>query len=122
MNERMTAARFRTLPKQKKANKYGAIRTTLDGITFASKAESAYYAKLKQREAAGEVANVELQKRYALTIGGFLICTYVSDFDFYDITEKRQRTVDTKGVVTDVFRIKRKLMKAIHGIDVEIVK
>lgn len=121
MTQRMPAAAYRALPKAKK-NKYGAKRTTLDGITFASKAESAYYAKLKQRETAGEVANVELQKRYAMTIGGFLICTYVSDFDFYDITEKRQRTVDTKGVITDVFRIKRKLMKAIHGIDVEIVK
>ncbi len=44
---RISAAEFRQTARR---NKYGAKKTTLDGITFDSKAEARYYAALKQRE------------------------------------------------------------------------
>lgn len=116
---RMSAAEFR---QSAKPNKYGAKKTTLDGITFDSKAEARYYASLKQREKAGEVHSVELQRPYVLAVDGFLITTYKADFAFWDQIEERQRVIDVKGVVTPVFRLKQKMMKAIYGIDVEIVK
>jgi hypothetical protein len=117
---RMSASQLKAL--QQRGNKYGAQRTTLDGHVFASKAEANYYAMLKVREKAGEVFEVQMQRPYALTINGYLICTYRADFAFYDAVEKRNRVIDVKGVKTKEFIIKSKMMKAIHGIDVEVVK
>ena len=103
-------------------SKFKNIRTEIDGIRFQSKAEGNYYAMLKIREKAGEVYNVELQKPYAFVINGFLVCTYKADFVFYDQVEKRERIVDVKGVKTPEFVIKSKLMKAVHGLTVELAK
>jgi len=117
---RMSAAEFRQIPKR---NKYGAKKTTLDGITFDSKAEANYFAQLKQREKAGEVGGVELQRPFVvLGPKGELITTYKADFAFWDFKEDRFRVIDVKGVQTPVFRLKRKLVKAFLGVDVEVVK
>lgn len=104
-------------------NKYGAKKTVLDGIRFDSKAEANFYATLKLREKAGEVSGVELQRPFAL-IGpdGEVITTYRSDFAFWDHIEDRFRVVDVKGVETDVFKLKRKMMRSMLGIEVEVVK
>jgi len=121
---RMSAAQARAeLAKPKKRNKFGAIRTTVDGIVFDSKREAAYYGELKIREKAGEVSAVELQPRFAL-IGpdGTLICTYRPDFAFFDHVADRFRVVDVKGVLTREFRRVQRMMKSFKGIDVEVVK
>lgn len=116
----MTAAEFR---QQTKPNKYGAKKTVVDGITFDSRAEARYYVQLKLREQAGEVGGVELQRPFAvLGPKGELITTYKADFAFWDFTEDRFRVIDVKGVETPVFRLKRKMVKAFLGIDVEVVK
>ena len=103
-------------------NKYGAKKTTLDGIVFDSKAEANYYAMLKLREKAGEVHAVELQKPFVIAINGKVVCTYKADFAFHDEIEKRHRVIDVKGMDTPVSRLKRKLVQAAHGVEVEIVK
>lgn len=118
---RMSAAEFREIGKPA-ANKYGAKKTVLDGIRFDSQAEARYYAELQTRAKAGEVYEVELQPRFSLTINGELVGSYRADFQFYDATQKRMRVVDVKGVETRDFKIKKKLMRAIHKIDVEVVK
>ncbi|MGU3399249.1 DUF1064 domain-containing protein [Brucellaceae bacterium D45D] len=117
---RMSAAEFRQAAKP---NKYGAKKTVLDGIRFDSKAEASYYAALKQREKAGEVGGVELQRPFAvLGPKGELITTYKADFAFWDFIEDRFRVIDVKGVETPVFKLKRKLVRAFLGIEVEVVK
>lgn len=103
-------------------NKFGAVKTTLDGITFDSKREAAYYAELKIRERVGEVVDVELRKPFSLVINGQLIGTYRCDFAFYDNRTKCYRVVDVKGMETREFKRTKRLMRAIHGIDVEVVK
>lgn len=102
--------------------KYKAQPITIDGIKFASKLEGRYYANLKLLQRAGEVANVELQKPFLVTIGGKLICTYRSDFAYWDMREQRERVIDCKGMDTPVSKLKRKLVEAIHGIEIEIVR
>lgn len=102
-------------------NKYRAVKTAIDGITFDSKKEARYYSDLKLLERAGEVTDVELQKPFAITINGVLVCTYRADFSFYDTREKRPRVVDVKGMDTPVSKLKRKLVRAQYGVEVEIV-
>lgn len=109
----------------KPPNKYHAVRTVLDGITFDSKREAAYYAELKLREKAGEVSDVELQRRFTiLGAKGEVVCTVVPDFCFWDYVEDRFRVVDVKGgkaTQTPVFKLKRKLMRIFNGIEIEVV-
>ena len=121
MTERMSAQQFKATAKPRRS-KYGNRKVTIDGITFDSVAESKFYLALKSREKAGEVYEVQMQTPYALTVNGHLVCTYKADFVFYDAVEKRNRVVDIKGVQTKDFIIKKKLMRACHGIEVEIVK
>ena len=109
------------LQKPKKKAKYRNVPVVIDGIRFASKKEGVYYAALKQREKAGEVSAVELQTPFAL-VGpdGTLISTYRADFCFWDHVADRFRVIDVKGVETKDFRIKKRLMKSLKGIEVEL--
>lgn len=111
------------LPSKKKPNKFNASKTTVDNITFDSKREAAYYSELKIREKAGEVTGVEMQRPFALLGGnGMLMATFKADFCFWDNTAGRFRCIDVKGFDTPVGKLKRKMMKGLLGIDVEIVK
>lgn len=104
-------------------NKYGAQRTELDGISFASKAEANRYAFLKLREKAGEISGLTLQEPFACSVGrGVVVCTYRADFSYFDHAQKRQIVEDVKGMDTPVSKLKRKLVEAIHGVKVEIIK
>lgn len=123
MTEHLSREQGRDLlaqPKKKKL-KFKNIRVEIDGIRFASKKEGEYYANLKNREKAGEVSGVALQRRFELFgPDGALICVYVADFCFWDHIADRFRCIDVKGVETDVFKLKRKLMKSCLSIDVEV--
>lgn len=124
MNERISAVQFlreQREAKPKKPNKYRAVKTVVDGIRFDSKAEAKHYQQLKLLEMAGEISDVELQVPFAITIGGFLICTYRADF-VYVGRDRKRHVVDCKGVRTKDYVIKRKLMKAVLGIEIEEVK
>ena len=123
MNTRLSSQEYRAQTAKPKRNKYGAKRTVIDGVLFDSKAEATYYTALKMREKAGEVSAVELQRPFSL-LGpkGELICTYKADFCFWDHKADRFRVVDVKGVETSVFKLKRKMMKVLLGIEVETAK
>lgn len=98
--------------------KYGARRTEVDGITFASAMESRRYGELRLAEMAGEIRDLELQPRYPLRVNGQLICTYVADFRYLDVRTGRIVVEDVKGKPTPVYRLKAKLMRAVHNISV----
>jgi hypothetical protein len=47
-----------------------------------------------------------------------LVATYVADFVYREAGKSEMIVVDVKGMRTPVYRLKRKLMLACHGIDV----
>ena len=109
-------------------NKYGNMKTEIDGITFASKHEAQRFAELKLLERAGEISDLQLQRVFTL-IGaqrdkdGKVIerpCKYIADFAYKDQTGKLI-VEDAKGLRTDVYRIKKKLMLSIYGIRIQEV-
>lgn len=111
------------LAKKPKKRKYRNEPIVVDGIRFDSRREAAYYAKLKRRDKLGEVAGVALQVPFPiLGPAGELICTYVADFVFFDHLADRLRVIDVKGVETRDFKLKKKLMKVMKRIDVEVVR
>ena len=113
-------------PAAPKAHKYGAVRTAVDGITFHSKAEASTYADLKLMERGGLIRNLELQPSFPIVIIGLdgsetTVAHYRADFRFFDVPQQRVRVLFTKGVDTRLSDLKRKIVHARYGIDVEIV-
>ena len=108
--------------------KYGNKKTVIDGITFDSKAEANRYTELKWMFHAGAISKLELQPVYVLAPGVKFDgearakpeMRYRADFTYIENGVKVVE--DVKGVETEAFRIKRHLMKWLHGIDVKVVK
>lgn len=101
-------------------NKYRNKRTLLDGILFDSKKEASRYGQLKLGELGGVVRNLRVQVPYKLKVNGQLICTYRADFVYEDKFGRNWKEIveDVKGVKTRDYVLKRKLMKAIYGIEI----
>lgn len=102
---------------QTRNNKYGVAAKedrTVDGIVFASKKEATRYGELKLLQDAGKIFNLALQPKWKIVINEVHVCSYIGDFRYL---ENGQLIIeDAKGVATPVYRLKKKLMKAVHGI------
>jgi hypothetical protein len=96
--------------------KYGAIPTTVNGKKFASKKEARRYKQLKLMSQAGLVNGLRCQVSFSLNVGDTHICRYVADFVYFE--NGVEIVEDVKGFLTPVYKIKRKLMKAIYGVEI----
>jgi hypothetical protein len=89
-----------------------------DGI-FDSKKEYLRWLELKAMQDNFLIEGLQKQVRHKLEVNGQLICTYIADFVYRqnglmvveDVKSEFSRTLP-------VYRIKKKLMKAIHGLDI----
>jgi hypothetical protein len=98
--------------------KYHAIKTVVDGQTFHSKKEANRYQELKLLEKAGEIRFLETQVSYTIRVNGMHICNYICDFRYTIPGQYPVCVEDVKGVLTPVYRLKKKLMLAVHGIEI----
>ena len=103
-------------------NKYGAKKITdpATGYVFDSKAEFIRWCELRILERAGKISDLKRQVKYELIPKqkGERACTYLADFVYKD-SDGNTVVEDTKGVRTDAYRIKRKLMLWVHGIRIK---
>ena len=99
-------------------NKYHNKKTVYDGISFDSKKEALRYRDLSFLEKAGAIQNLRCQVRFLVIPkqDSERAVYYVADF----VYEENGKTVveDVKGVRTDVYKIKRKLMLERYGIKI----
>lgn len=132
-------------------SKLNNICVTVDGINFQSIREADRYCELKLLQRAGEISNLELQKKYELIpaqyetvkTGEFYkvgdkkgqpktkqVCveqalSYIADFVYEEngktIVEDSKGFRDPSSALYAKFVIKRKLMLWIHGIRVREV-
>lgn len=114
-------------------HKYGASKTVVDGITFASKKEARRYGELRMLERSGEIRGLEIQPAFLIEINGEPVRApadkrgrrgaayrYYADFAYVD-KDGRYRVEDTKGADLPLSRLKRALVHAIHGVTVEVI-
>lgn len=127
---RMTIEQFRALAEKrssncspKKTSKYKAVKTN----GYDSKREYTRAQKLKLLEQAGEIFDLREQVPFVLipsqrNAEGYMerACKYVADFVYID-KQGEMVVEDSKGVRTDVYKIKRKLMLMVHGITIKEV-
>lgn len=132
----MAYRRFR-----RNGTKYNAHKTEIDGIEFPSKHEANRYCELKLLERAGEISNLRLQVDFELIPNQYITekrygkngkplkdkqillerkVVYRADFVYTD-KDGNQVVEDTKGFKTKEYLIKRKLMRYIHGIEIQEV-
>lgn len=119
-SDTLTADEYNELVDRAKRSKYGNRKTKVDGITFDSAAEARRYADLVLMEKAGEITDLELQPRYPLLVNGEKVGTYVADFAYRDAAGVLV-VEDVKGMRTREYIMKAKLMRAVHGIEVQEV-
>lgn len=101
-----------------RTNKYNAVKTEVDGITFDSKAEAKRYSELKLMKQAGEIRWFNRQPSFLLT-GGI---RYRPDFIVCD-KDYKLWVEDVKGMSTQVFRMKQKMWAEMYpDIPLEVVK
>lgn len=72
--------------------------------------------ELRREEAAGAVRWLRTQVSFKLVVNDVLVCRYRADFVY--VRGGRQVVEDCKGMRTDVYRLKRALMRACLGIDI----
>lgn len=109
-------------------NKYKARKVFFNGETFDSQWELQRWRELQFLERKGVIHDLQRQIRYVLipkqrdeqgrTV--FRETAYVADFVYWD--DNGLHVEDAKGVETEVFKIKRKLMYERFNILIEVTK
>lgn len=113
----MAAIRIRT-------NKYGNKKTTVDGITFDSSKEAHRYGELVMMQRAGLISGLERQPKFDLIVNGEKVGKYTADYRYFDHVAGHTIVEDVKSkpTMTAVYRLKKRLMKAIHRIDIKEIQ
>lgn len=118
-------------------SKYGAKKIEIDGEIFDSKREAKRWQELRIQEDLGLISDLRRQVKFVLipaqrepdTVGarggihrGKLIereVAYYADFAYQQNGE--MVVEDVKGMRTEVYKVKRKLMLWVHGIRIQEV-
>jgi len=100
-------------------NKYNNKITYIDGIKFDSRKEAMHYVYLRELERKGTIKNLQLQTKLDFKIDGKKIFAYKPDFEYDD--DFGHHYIDVKGVQTQLFRLKKKLIEAQYKIRIELI-
>lgn len=107
-------------------NKYGAKPVVDHGLRFDSTGEFKRWCDLVMLQKAGNITDLKRQVSFDLAVNGVEICRYIADFVYsehlplHGISQRVVEDFKSKATMTPIFSIKRKLMKACHGIEVRL--
>jgi hypothetical protein len=130
MTEQITIDEYRKMIKkglyiiksEKKPSKYRNKIIHASGKKFDSKKEYHRFLELSDMLFKGSISNLQEQVRYNILINDIRICAYVADFVYVKCGEVVVE--DVKSEMTrrlPLYRLKYKLMKAVHGITINEV-
>ena len=122
---------------RRNGTKYNATKCVVDGIQFDSRKEANYYCELKLLLRAGEISNLELQKKFELIPAQYEPDTteitktgktrivkgkcieravyYICDFAYTDNRTGKQVVADVKGFKPKEYLLKRKMFLYRYG-------
>jgi len=122
-----------TLPGPNRS-KYRVTRKSLDGIVFATTSEARRWIELKALEASGEITNLRRQVSYELAPSVRLTfrakaspaLRYTADYVYDRNGQTVVEDVKPQGLPNEKlerdFVMRCHLMKAVHGLDVHVVR
>lgn len=91
-------------------SKYRNKKTEIDGRVFDSKKEANRYLDLREQQRAGHVQELACQVSIPLIVNEVKIGHYVADFVYW--RSGKMVIEDVKGMRTDVYKLKRKILAA----------
>ena len=101
-------------------NKYRAKKVKDGDLVFDSRKEYRRWQELLLMEKAGVIKGLRRQVKYELLprVPGKWTrpVTYIADFVYYE--GKKEIVEDVKGYRTDVYKLKKRLMWVVHGIEI----
>lgn len=129
MPQILSVQEYRNIAKPKKY-KYGNKKVELHGKLFDSQKECDRFMELDVMRRCNQISNLELQPKFELIPAQYAevngkkkcierACSYIADFSYIRFGERIVE--DTKGFLTKEYRIKRKLMLHVHGIQIKEV-
>lgn len=102
--------------------KYNAKGEHIDGHWFASGAEAKRYLQLVAMAEQEKISRLELQPSYQIMVKGKHIANYRADFRYAVLTDSGSIggivVEDVKGMVTDVYTMKKKLVEALYELEI----
>jgi hypothetical protein len=107
-----------------KPSKYSNVKAEWNGEKFDSKAELSRYMQLLALVKAGAIRDLTRQVSFVLAPKVIIqgkpkrSLIYRADFSYVDCKTGKQVVEDKKGALTEAYKIKRHLMKSVHGIDI----
>lgn len=120
LKEHLNSRYGTTRSKEKKPSKFRNKKTEVEGIKFDSLKEANRFRFLNQAQIEGRIKGLKLQHRFEFVVNGERVCSYIADFT-YTSNEVGFIVEDVKSEFTrrqPVYRIKKKLMKAVFGIEI----
>lgn len=107
--------------KQNHKSKYGNLKTEYNGTIFDSKKEANYAMQLDfQKKAVNpkdKVISYEKQVPFQIIVNGKKICKYLADFKV-SYADRHEEIIDVKGVRTQMYSLKKKLVEAQFNIKI----
>lgn len=97
--------------------KYKNKKTIVDDIQFDSKLEANRYKELKLLQKSGKIKELQLQPSFELIPSfkkngkTFRKSTYKADFSYIDTSTGETIIEDTKGFITELYKLKKKLFE-----------
>ena len=109
-------------------SKFHNKKTEVDGITFDSKHEAHRWVELKYLERIGEIRDLKRQYPFELIPAQYdergkcveRSVKYIADFVYYD-RDGNLVVEDAKGMKTDAYKLKKKMLRHFKGIEIKEV-
>lgn len=101
-----------------KKTKYGNKKTSYKGFLFDSKKEAERAMELDSLKKKGVIISWFPQPEFKIIHNDVKICSYFADFSV-QYHNGYVEYEDVKGVKTDVYKLKKKLVLAFHGITIK---
>lgn len=92
---------------------------------FPSKAELRRFRVLQLEQRAESISSLELQPSFKIVLNGHKITTYRADFKYTrngKVIFEDVKPTQNEKYLDPLFKLKKKLVEAIYGIEIEIVK
>lgn len=106
----------------RKANKYGNTpKRCREGVFHHSTKESRRCDELHLMQAGGLIKELQAhpQPKFDLSVGGIHVADYMADFQYVDAETGETVVEDVKGMRTDIYRLKARLMMGCHNIEIK---
>lgn len=112
---------LKTNPRQDHRSKYGNLKTEYNGTVFHSKKEAEYAKTLdwmkKITTPSDRVLRYDMQVPFQIIMNGIKIAKYIADFKVF-YADGSEEIIDVKGVRTNIYVLKKKLVEAQYGVKI----